>query len=289
MAPRKSPKKAGKKTGKTVAAQDVVEGGGVDSSIILERTRAALAESEGRISRVEGGFDRLTKMVANVQDHLEKLADSRATEGSTESSSAGSRSRRRARQPSPTYARGRSSSEASSDDEQKPKRASSKHDSAFSQKNFVEKGTKVDSFETLMLVSVRTVLILLKQGEDVEGLLSHMEMLCEKAMTKVYRVGPLVTYDKSVRDRADLVGPEAFGTVLTSDVFRFFSYDSTVVSVSKLNKNKPVSGKSGEKRPCFAFNKGKCEISTCRYSHTCIFCRSASHGSMTCSNSKSDK
>ena len=86
----------------------------------------------------------------------------------------------------------------------------------------MEKGIKVDSFETLMLVLVRTVFILLKQGEDIEGLLSHMEMLCEKALTKVYRVGPLVTYDKSVRDRADLVGPEAFGTVLTSDVFRFF-------------------------------------------------------------------
>lgn len=52
MAPRKSPKKAGKKTGKAAAVVETTEGGVTDSREILEKTRAALAESESRLSRV---------------------------------------------------------------------------------------------------------------------------------------------------------------------------------------------------------------------------------------------
>ena len=262
----------------------------------MDLTRAALAESEGRLARVEGGFNRLASMVSDIQDAVHENLEARA---STRRMSPLGRQGRRRRQESPPRADRESSedSRASSsraEDRRRRSRTRSKSckRSEFAQKNFVEKSVKIDSLEALMLVNIRTVAILLKQGEDIHGLIDHIELICEKALTRVYRVGSLIAYDKCVRTRADDKGPSVFGQVFKSDVLRHFSYDSTIVAASKVNKgSKPASNKVTEKRPCFRFNSTEgCVNQGCKYSHSCMFCRSSSHGSPTCNvSTKSDK
>ena len=120
--------------------------------------------------------------------------------------------------------------------------------------------------------------------------MDHAELLCEKAITRVYRPSALIAYDVSVRSRANLEGPRAFATVLNCDVLRYFSYDSTVVAEKGAsNSSRKASQPSGvEKRPCFAYNKseGGCKTDRCRYVHSCMFCKSASHGASGCSSTK---
>ena len=296
MAPKskkaKTPKKGSGPTARPISPARPE--GGVAQDVVV-KTRAAMAEVEGRMARVEGGFDRLATMMSSIQRTVEHQAEvSKILEGN-------SRASRRRHQSSPRVPRGRSPSNSDSEvstdqlEGSRRTRSSSRRgkDSVFDQRNFVEKSVKIDSLEALFLVNIRTVLIMLKQGEPVVGLLEHMELMCEKALTKVYRVNSLIAYDKCVRERADAKGLEVFGTVYNSDVLRYFSYDSTVVSSSRLNKSSKSSSsnRSAGKNPCFAFNRGGCESSSCRYQHACMFCKSSSHGSQACStgNPKTDK
>ena len=148
---------------------------------------------------------------------------------------------------------------------------------------------KMDSFEALMLANIRTVKLLAFDGEDILALINHIELLCEKSMTRVYRPSALIDYDKSVRDRANKGGPEQYQLVQNVDVLRYFSYDSTVVAGSNpgVHQKKMVAGTLFKKAsPCFAYNKSDkgCSMQNCKYRHACMYCRSSSHGAWSCSS-----
>ena len=241
----------------------------------MQQSDSRASRSESRLSTLEAGLKRMGSILGDIKSSLDV-------------SSRPSRSRQR----SPSRLGCSRDSSADSTDNGNLK-------TPFAQTNFVDKSVKVDSMDTLNLVSLRTLRILLEKGDSLEmalGFLDHAELLCEKAITKVYRPSALIAYDCSVRGRANLEGPRAFASVRNADVLRYFSYDSTVVaqkgSGSSTRKAPGSSRPSGvEKRPCFVFNKaeGSCKTEGCRYVHACMFCKSTAHGASGCSNSAKSK
>ena len=70
------------------------------------------------------------------------------------------------------------------------KKPKGSHDTPFAQHNHLETTIKLDNVEAFFLVKTRRVRILLEQGEPTEAViavLEHVEMLCEKALTRIYR------------------------------------------------------------------------------------------------------
>ena len=288
----------------------------VDAQLVMSvaETMAGMENLEGRVISMEGTLSRISSVLSSVQSSLEGRQQSRGRsraegrqEEEVEEASRPSRSRRcqsppprihwsltrQSRSPrrgssSGRHQRSRSSSRGSSvprwsSPSQKPR---GKDDRPYDQKNFVDRYTKVDSIEALLLISIRTVSVLIDQGyesKDILGVLDHAELICEKALTKIYKPSALVTYDRVVRSRANTEGLGVFGQVKSSDVLRYFSYDAVSVK-SKSDKKAPSGqGSSSEKRPCFAFNKKEgCKIVGCRYTHQCMFCRASSHGAASC-------
>ena len=260
----------------------------------VEDSRAARARTEGRLAKVEAGFQSLAAMMGGIQASLDRQEASRDAELLP-------RSRKRHQSP-PWAPRARSascssslSSGSSSSSRVGSKPPRSKHDKTpFDQRNYLDKSVKIDTLDALYLINFRTIRILLEQGEGLEeilGVLDHFEHLCEKALTRVYRPAALISYDKSVRARANEHGPQSFASVKNVDVLRFFSYDNTIVANTK-------KGSEGRKNPsatpgkgsCFAFNRPEgCKHTSCRYAHTCMFCRSTSHGSSSCSTAPKAK
>lgn len=238
---------------------------------------------ESRISKVEAGMQTMASMLGGIQASMDRLEANQDSSGARSS---------RKRQRSPPWMSGRqsrSSSSTSSSRSSSPRRGKDKP-RIFDQSNFLDRSIKVDGFEALMLLNIRVVKYLAEQGEDLVGLISHVELLCEKALTKVYRPSALIAYDQSVRGRASDKGPSAFGFVANVDVLRYFSFDSTVVATSSKPKTTVKSG-GGEKKPCFTFNKteGGCKMQGCRYTHCCMYCRSTSHGASSCTGNKPTK
>ena len=242
------------------------------------QSEARATRSESRLSTLEAGLERMGSILGDIKSSLDL-------------SSRPSRSRQR----SPSRREGSRDSSVDSSDADK----SDNGNKAFSQKNFVDKDVKVETLDVLNLVNLRTLRILLEKGDSLElalGFLDHAELLCEKAITRVYRPSALIAYDVSVRSRANLEGPRAFASVRNCDVLRYFSYDSTVVaqkgSGSNSRKAPGSSRPSGtEKRPCFVFNKaeGSCKSEGCRYVHACMFCKSTAHGASGCPSGTKSK
>ena len=146
-----------------------------------------MAEVKGRMARVKGGFDKLATMMSKVQDAVERQG-----EGST-GAEGGCRSSRRRHQPSSRAPRGRSSSSWDQMLLWTITRVHAVQDlRAGEVKTLFSTSVILWRNQLKFLVNIRTVLIMLKQGEQVEGLLEHMELMCEKALTKVYRINSLV-------------------------------------------------------------------------------------------------
>ena len=162
---------------------------------------------------------------------------------------------------------------------------SPKKSKPFTHDNFLERHEKVDALDKLMLVSIRTLKQAIAEGQNVEGLLDHMEMICVKSSTKIYQVKAFIDFDKAVRDRANAKGISVFSKVDNADVLTYFSYDNTLAALASKQKPKQnVSSKPEGQRVCFNFNKAdtECVSQSCRYKHVCMFCRSSSHGANNC-------
>lgn len=248
-------------------------------------------ENDGTVSSSDEGS--VTKLLRRALNRLEDLEVKMASV-STRSRSNDSRSGRRRKRSSSKDRRYRSVSRSSyrrrrrSSSSSRSRSRSSKR-SEFDYKNFLPKGTKVDSFERLALASVKTVRYLHEYGEDLDGILRHLELLCEKAATRVFTYSALVDYDKSVRARADKKGPKAFDLVENADIVRHLSYEGTV-GAQKSTRHKHKAKSISINNPCFNFNLGKpCKFEPCAYKHVCQQCGSNSHGSSECKDKNSSK
>ena len=263
----------------------------VEINATLKKTNDDLMTMGSRMSSVEGAVDRLSSAIGGLQASLDRRDDDERRP---------TRRPRRQQSPlgSPRWIQGRqsrSTSRGSSSSEGRrrrrsysPKKPKGTDDTPFDQRNYLEKAIKLDNVEALFLVNTRTVRILLEQGEPTEAVISvleHVEMLCEKALTRIYRPSALIGYDKAVRTRANVDGVEAFGRVRNVDVLRHFSFDATIVAGKGGNTKKSSGGsnKSSDTRSCFRFNSEEgCKLTQCKYPHVCMFCRATTHGSPAC-------
>ena len=153
----------------------------------------------------------------------------------------------------------------------------------FEQSNFIERGKKVDSFDKLILVNIRTIKIMFEHGEDIRGLIDHVEMLCKKAGSKVFQIRALCDYDEAVRARADTKWMSAFERVEAGDILKYFLHDSSLNAMSsRSSKSKTKTDNSA--RVCFAFNKSDvtCAVVCCHYKHSFMYCGSTSHRASDC-------
>ena len=152
----------------------------------------------------------------------------------------------------------------------------------FDHRSYGKKGKEVETFEQLMVIQFKTMNQLLDLKYDVRGLVKHGLMMSEKAAKDVYEAEAFVQYDESVRSRAGVSGPTAFGSVDQEDVLRFFSCDNMkkkkqVVSQTKLGQPK-------KNKFCLRYNDSTCTAKNCQYAHRCIACEDWGHPKKECKN-----
>ena len=232
---------------------------------------------EARVARIEASFQQMASVMGAMKSTLDKIE------------AGGHSSRKRQRSPprsSSRHTSGSSSSDGSDDSYSRhPSRRHRGKPKPFDQERFIDRHSNIDSFEALVLVNIRTIKIMYEQGDDLMGLIQHIELLCEKSLTHVYKASTLIEYDRSVRERANKKGCQAYDTVENSDVLRHFSYDGTIVSErGKVKVASKPKYDANVKKNCFAFNKneGGCSLPACKYAHKCIYCQSPSHGASGC-------
>ena len=163
-----------------------------------------------------------------------------------------------------------------------------KRKNPFSRVAYLKKGEKVESFESLMVVTLKTIQQLADVKYDVSGVVKHGITMAEKAAKDVFEVEAFLLYDESVRERAGQLGPSAFGQVVQEDSIRFFSADNMKKTS---HKSKSAVGGQSKKRSdklCIRFNDGGCNSKNCFYTHKCVTCNDTSHGNKDCRSKKKD-
>lgn len=146
-------------------------------------------------------------------------------------------------------------------------------------------GEQIDTFERLMVVSVKTIDYMVREGLDISGIIQHITCLAEKASKNIYKVGALISYDAAVRERASREGPAAFGVVSQEDVLTYFCYDATEKAKPKQGNSAggKVKKQANSDRICLKFNReGGCTYQNCLYSHKCLICEEVGHGRSEC-------
>ena len=164
-----------------------------------------------------------------------------------------------------------------------------KRKNPFDHQAYIKKGDVVESFETLMVITFKTLKQLIDLKYDVKGLIRHGQSMAEKAAKGSYKKNALIGYDESVRERAGEVGPSAFGVVEYDDVFRFFCADNTVPK--KLPQGKPGSAIARVKsdKICHRYNDAGCQSKNCIYAHKCASCELWGHPQKDCRRGEKKK
>ena len=153
---------------------------------------------------------------------------------------------------------------SSSDDEDEEQAEKKRKKNRFRPKNFTQRGEKVDNFESLMMITFRTIKELTEEGEDVSGLIDHGLLLAEKGSKACYKPEALLGYDEEIRRRAERIGPEEFGRI------RYFSFDNSI-SNSQSSGNTRANRKKAEK-VCIKLNtEAGCHSKSCPFAHKCFF------------------
>lgn len=152
----------------------------------------------------------------------------------------------------------------------------------FRQAKFLEEGEAVNSFETVMLVGLRTIQSLVDEGKDPKPLYKHLEFMAKKASMCRYKFEAFVGYDSRVHERAGALGVDVFAEMSSEDVATFFCAENMLYLGNKTAKktNDMFRKKSG--RICLAFNKSSCSFKSCNYSHCCLACEDQGHGRKDC-------
>ena len=158
----------------------------------------------------------------------------------------------------------------------------------FNHAAYIKKGEKVDSFESLMVITFKTIQQLADCKHDSTGVVKHGLTMAEKASKKVFKVDAFVRYDESVRERAGESGPAAFGQVVQEDTLRFFSVDNIDRSTYKSKPTASGQAKKKSEKLCIRFNDGGCSSKSCFFAHKCVVCDETSHGKRDCKSKKKE-
>ena len=149
----------------------------------------------------------------------------------------------------------------------------------------------MNNFESLMVITFRTIKELADEGFDVTGIIDHGLLLAEKGSKACYKQEALLSYDEEIRKRAGRSGPEEFGRVVQEDILRYFSFDNSIANGSAATGSGRPNRKKSEK-VCIKFNsESGCHSKSCPFTHKCFVCDDPSHGKPACKQAKkkSDK
>lgn len=130
----------------------------------------------------------------------------------------------------------------------------------FRQSKFLEEGEVVNSFETVMLVGLRTVQFLVNEGSDPKPLYKHLEFMAKKASMCRYKFEAFVGYDVRVRERAGSMGISVFVEMSSEDIATFFCAENMLYSGNKSSKKGNDSYRKKSSKICLAFNESTCSI-----------------------------
>ena len=215
--------------------------------------------------------NRMNSRMEHLESMMAKIVDGINAPPAKQASTAQGGARPKERQSLRTWEVDDSSDSDNVESDDKP--ADKKKDkNPYKHKNYTQRGEKVDDFESLMVVTFRTILEIMDDDKDVTGLVQHGLLLAEKGSKGVYEPEALLAYDDGVRRRAGRRGMDEFGKVVHEDVLRHFCYDNCKKSSSggqgSTKAKKPPSDKI-----CLKFNSEKgCNSSNCRYAHKCLAC-----------------
>ena len=177
-----------------------------------------------------------------------------------------------------------------------PEKEKKKKDPAkkYSRKTFLEGEDKLKMGDYLLLVGVKTVEKIIKDGDDPLPCVKHLRMLTEKVTKKVYKVDRLCKYAAPVHKRASLVGVKEFGNIKHDEMFTYFMYDNVVkAAAGQASESKSSKFKSRTKKYsdiiCTRFNSEEgCRL-PCSFLHACMFCEIRGHAKRDCTVYKKSK
>lgn len=156
----------------------------------------------------------------------------------------------------------------------------------FARDNLLEEGECVSDFQSLMLVTFRTIEHFISQGYEPGGVVRHGLILAENAVTKAYTDKALMVFDTAVRNRANTEGPRAFGRINTEDSLRSFCYENSLEKERLDNQSRQKAARKSTERYCYRFNGDGCNDKKCIYAHKCAVCGDKSHSRKDCREKK---
>lgn len=156
-------------------------------------------------------------------------------------------------------------------------RRRSRPNRVYSQSRHLERGEIISTFESLMVSTFRTLKEMQEKGLPLEGMINHGLTMSEKAASGAYLDRACISYDASVRQRAQKLGPSAFAVPINEDLIRHFSLENS--------KRFQTQGQGSKKKKntCFKFNSETgCNNGNCVYAHRCNSCKIDGHSARDC-------
>lgn len=214
-----------------------------------------------RFSRMEKLVERMAEVV--FTDHNNNLNDNQRGDGP-------------GRNEKP---QGPGSDGSTSDTSGRHVRRRSRQHKIFAQDRHVNPGEVVNTFESLMVVTFRTLLDMGERAIPMSGLISHGLTMAEKAASGAYLDRACIAYDASVRQRALRVGHDAFGNPINEDLIRHFSLENS----KRFDNRNGQGGRKKRSNTCFRFNSDAgCNSKECIYTHRCNSCKQEGHSMKDC-------
>lgn len=190
----------------------------------------------------------------------------------------------------PSRTRAAISRSSSSDDSSRsvsPKgRAPRSQRKLISQTRHVNPGETLTSFDSLMVITFKTMIELQENQLPINGILNHGLVMAEKAASGAYMDRASINYDASVRQRASKFGLGVFENPCNEDLIRHYSLENS----KKFGAGQGSSYKK-KKNLCYRFNsEAGCHAKDCGFAHKCSICKLEGHSMRTCmSKDKSQK
>ena len=158
---------------------------------------------------------------------------------------------------------------------------------SFDHRAHLAKGEKIENFEALVAITLKTLKKLVENKQETKRLIRHGQSMAEKASKKVYHLDAFVKYDEAVREKAGRVGPTAFGTVV-QEMGLHFCYDNTIKARQQTKIGTKEKRQKSEKT-CNRYKENGCFSKTCNYQHKCQSCELYGHGHRDCKSQDKKK
>lgn len=149
----------------------------------------------------------------------------------------------------------------------------------ISQTRHVNPGETLNTFDSLMVITFKTLIELNEKGLPINGLLYHGLVMAEKSASGAYVDRASISYD------AAKYGLNVFENPCNEDLIRHYSLENSRRFDSRMN-----GGHKKKKNLCFRFNsEAGCHSKDCGFAHKCSICKLEGHSMKTCMSSDKNK